>query len=192
MGVYKFSMRIKVTDITAEGRDLSFDLENESLNSRIAAARDQSPVGASTSQSYSFEGSTHSELRLTLEGSTVVIKGMASGKYVSLCSRCVESCETSLLTDVQMLLKPRQPGGPEGSQDEDLQFGFYEDGEVDCGSIVEECIILALPLTVICSEDCKGLCAQCGGNLNQTTCSCAEDSPGDERFAVLKGLKVVQ
>ena len=91
-----------------------------------------------------------------------------------------------------MHLKPRQQGGPEGSQDEDLQFGYYDGGEVDCGAIVEECIILALPQTVVCSEQCKGLCTCCGGNLNQRQCDCATQQAGDERFAVLRDFKVVQ
>ena len=45
----------------------------------------------------------------------------------------------------------------------------------------------ALPVNPLCKTDCKGLCPQCGTNLNNGTCGCIPDE-GDPRLAVLRGL----
>ena len=48
-------------------------------------------------------------------------------------------------------------------------------------------VLLASPVKLICREDCKGLCPQCGTNLNNATCNCQQ--PGDPRWAALGELK---
>jgi uncharacterized protein len=53
--------------------------------------------------------------------------------------------------------------------------------------VLREQVLLAVPLKVICRQDCKGLCPQCGKNLNTESCSCAE--PTDERWSALKELR---
>ena len=52
---------------------------------------------------------------------------------------------------------------------------------------VREAVILELPMRYLCSEECKGLCARCGANLNRGRCACGE-SEDDERWAPLKKL----
>ena len=49
--------------------------------------------------------------------------------------------------------------------------------------------MLSLPFKVLCQEDCKGLCKECGINLNTGECNC-EDKWEDPRFSVLKDIKV--
>ena len=49
--------------------------------------------------------------------------------------------------------------------------------------------MLALPPNPLCRPDCKGLCPECGANLNEGMCACSRDE-GDPRMAVLRGLKV--
>ena len=71
-----------------------------------------------------------------------------------------------------------------------MAFGFYEDGIVNCSSFVEEFLILALPYTVTCSTQCKGLCSVCGQNLNTAMCECIVQEPIDSRFAALKDIKL--
>lgn len=47
---------------------------------------------------------------------------------------------------------------------------IYKSGKVDLTSSVEEAIIVNQPTVIYCKEDCKGLCPECGANLNQTDC----------------------
>lgn len=61
-------------------------------------------------------------------------------------------------------------------------------GEVDLLDILREDIWLAWKPDVVCSENCKGLCAHCGHDLNQGPCGCAKDDP-THPFAILRQLK---
>jgi uncharacterized protein len=62
-----------------------------------------------------------------------------------------------------------------------------ETGIIDIGPIVREEMLLAIPMSPICSPDCKGLCPICGENLNETVCN-HEDESLDPRLSVLKTL----
>jgi uncharacterized protein len=62
-----------------------------------------------------------------------------------------------------------------------------EDGMIDLAPLVRELSLLAVPIKVLCREDCQGLCQECGANLNLGDCGCAE-SEIDPRLAVLESL----
>ena len=59
----------------------------------------------------------------------------------------------------------------------------------DLAGLLWEEFVLALPVRPLCKPDCKGLCPDCGKNLNEGSCSCVRDE-GDPRLAALRGLKV--
>jgi uncharacterized protein len=69
----------------------------------------------------------------------------------------------------------------------DLELSIAEEDEVDLVDIVREQIILNLPAHPLCSEDCKGLCEVCGGDLNKVDCNCKQEET-DPRWAALKDL----
>jgi len=54
---------------------------------------------------------------------------------------------------------------------------------------VREQVLLAIPMSAVCREDCAGLCAQCGQNLNEKKCGC-ETKVIDPRLAPLKNIKL--
>lgn len=58
---------------------------------------------------------------------------------------------------------------------------------VNLGELAWEALITALPPAVFCLEECRGLCPQCGANLNKTVCGCKKET-GDPRFEALKDL----
>ena len=62
---------------------------------------------------------------------------------------------------------------------------LFENDRLDLDEIVENNIISMLPIKRLCNEDCKGLCHQCGINLNHNTCKC-EIEDVDPRLAKLK------
>src|SRR5260370_37203756 len=57
--------------------------------------------------------------------------------------------------------------------DDDLTIGFYHTNVINVDDVVREQIELALPMARVCSEACRGLCPECGANLNETDCACA-------------------
>jgi uncharacterized protein len=70
---------------------------------------------------------------------------------------------------------------------DDLGFGFYDGDEIDVTALVHEHALLALPTRLLCAEACRGLCPQCGANLNVAACDCSAQ-PTPPRLAVLRDL----
>src|SRR4029077_14778902 len=77
---------------------------------------------------------------------------------------------------------------------EDLEFSLYEGEEVNLTPLIREQMLLALPTRPMCREDCRGLCPQCGANLNERDCGCDRETVqgrfADARFSVLQSIKV--
>ena len=99
------------------------------------------------------------------------------------CDRCAESYDAPISDSVKIIL----------TKDDELldQDDVYRINEgttvVDVTESVRETLILALPEKKLCSQECKGLCAQCGANLNQGECSCDKNQI-DPRWEGLKKL----
>ena len=73
--------------------------------------------------------------------------------------------------------------------DDNDDFDDYiiaENNIVDIDALVEEEIHLFLPAKMLCKEDCKGICPNCGKNLNKEVCSCKKEV--DPRMAALLQL----
>lgn len=61
--------------------------------------------------------------------------------------------------------------------------------EINIAALLWEELVLALPVKVLCSKDCKGLCPECGENLNFNVCPCNKQGL-DPRLAALRDLKI--
>ena len=73
-------------------------------------------------------------------------------------------------------------------EQEDENVITLEEGDVlDIRDVVMNNIYLALPLKVLCKEDCKGLCQDCGKNLNEGQCNCTHEEV-DPRLSALKDM----
>ena len=66
------------------------------------------------------------------------------------------------------------------------EIELLEDGKVDLGELARTAFILGMDTKTLCSEDCKGLCARCGADLNLGPCSCKKEI--DPRLAALAKL----
>ncbi|MBK5240944.1 YceD family protein [Clostridium sp.] len=96
------------------------------------------------------------------------------------CSRCLETFSHSINIEFNERLSKTLH-----NEDEDIIF--IKDDRLDLNEIVENNIISMLPIKKLCNKDCKGLCHQCGINLNHNTCKCEIDDI-DPRFAKLKKM----
>jgi len=74
----------------------------------------------------------------------------------------------------------------EAAHDEDA-FPISNDNSVDLSEPLREIILLSLPMHAVCRPDCRGLCPQCGQNLNFGQCDCQKEEI-DPRLAILKQL----
>lgn len=95
------------------------------------------------------------------------------------CSRCLEKFNYPLEFEIH------EKFSTENVEDDDVIF--LENDKLDITELVENSIIMALPIKKLCKEDCKGLCQKCGTNLNIHTCDC-ESQDIDPRLAKLKDL----
>lgn len=62
-----------------------------------------------------------------------------------------------------------------------------ESGVIDLAPLAREYLILEIPISPLCTSECRGLCLICGDNLNESTCHHEVDSL-DPRMAALKAL----
>ena len=91
------------------------------------------------------------------------------------CGRCLESFQVPVDTTFELRYVPASANSGEGErevEEDDLTTAFYRDEQLDLGELMHEQFVLALPMKPLCSEHCKGLCPQCGTNLNATSCDC--------------------
>jgi uncharacterized protein len=98
---------------------------------------------------------------------------------VCICDRCGTTFERPKTTKVDVIL------AEEESEDNPDLFALQ--GEtVDLEEVLSSCFIMDMDMKVLCSENCKGLCPNCGKNLNLGPCGCRKEP--DPRFAVLEQL----
>jgi DUF177 domain-containing protein len=72
--------------------------------------------------------------------------------------------------------------------DEDCEVIYLSEPVVESSTILKEQLLLALPVSCLCSDKCKGLCDRCGVNLNEKQCKCREINENSP-FAILKRLQ---
>ena len=119
------------------------------------------------------------------------VAGRLSTEIELTCSRCLEPFTPAVATDFDLRYVPRTENVGEGEkevEEDDLATAFYSVDQIDLGQLIVEQLQLAVPMKPLCDEACKGLCPQCGTNLNAGWCECSQKWE-DPRLAVLKNLK---
>jgi uncharacterized protein len=110
---------------------------------------------------------------------------LIQGKYETTieveCVRCLEPFQFVVFSEADELFYYPPSLSPEG------EYVVHEDGNADLGPLVRELTLLAMPMQPICQPDCKGLCHECGLNLNLGQCECEADNI-DPRLRALKSL----
>lgn len=101
----------------------------------------------------------------------------------TLCARCLTPLELPTQRTVDRPMA-------DSVADEDDEYAdeiiLIDNDRVDLDELARECIILEAPMSFLCREDCKGLCPDCGADLNLGPCSCKKDT--DPRLAALSEL----
>jgi len=108
------------------------------------------------------------------------------------CSRCLDPFLWPVDGSFDLVYHPQSANVGEGEQevgDEDMSTAFYEDQRIDLAQLMREQFYLALPMKPLCGDECRGLCAVCGTNLNRETCGCSREWE-DPRMAALKNVKL--
>ena len=133
------------------------------------------------------------ELSMDVEksgGHTFRVHGRVKTTLELECGRCLEQFALPVDASFDVRYLPVDANAGEGEheiEDEDLDAAYYRDGVLDVIDLLREQFQLALPMKPLCTEACKGLCPECGTNLNRTQCDCTPKWE-DPRLAALKGL----
>ncbi len=116
-----------------------------------------------------FDGNVLTRVTLTKSGHMYYVHFRASSSPRFLCDRCLSEVRREVRGEFTILYSvARQPKGDEENEIRYVETNRTNDIMID--KDVADTLILALPAKILCREDCKGLCAQCGADLNTTTC----------------------
>ena len=96
------------------------------------------------------------------------------------CVRCLEPASPSYAVDAREV---DQPGGGD-----ELQSPYVDDGDLDMARWTRDALALTLPTQITCRADCRGLCPECGVNLNEAG-DHQHEKPADTRWSKLSELK---
>ena len=175
-------MKLRVDDITAEGREISFGEPEQEINRALSRG---------TLHEYFVKAPLQVSLSYYRAGTEIFISGALEAVTTAACSRCAEEFELPSHRRFRYVLAAKVMGDKEdvALKAEDLEFSFYQGDEIDLSPLIREQALLALAERPLCREDCRGLCPQCGVNLNDNECGCLI-ARFDPRLAVLRNLKV--
>jgi uncharacterized protein len=109
-----------------------------------------------------------------------------SAEAVGPCSRCLEEARIPIDVDAREFAATGRDADAEF--DEDFDSEYLTADRLDVSSWVRDCVAESLPAVVLCSDECAGICATCGANLNDGRCGCPQEKEIDPRWAALSGL----
>ena len=170
-------------------------LEEKPLDFREEFRPQALDLGPDVEQQTPLTSSGRAELVEEREGRRVIrdirVVGSLATRIAVKCARCLEPVPSELESSFDLLYRPRgiEGRGPETSISEgETEISFYSGEGLLLEDVLQEQVLLAVPLKALCREDCKGLCPGCGANRNRERCDCAP-AAGDERWAALGKIR---
>ena len=129
--------------------------------------------------------------KVRLSGNEVFVNGHIDARAQVECDRCLQQIELPVSADfaLEYITGSDYESSEMAELTEDAMAVSVFDGKaIDVDEIVKEQILLAVPTRLLCREDCKGICPECGIDKNTGECQCVKDDI-DPRWAALKNLK---
>ena len=180
-------MRYKIKDIPSEGlvvdQALSVELLTEALDG-MDADLERSAAAV--------------RLDVSKVQDDVFVRGSVKATIGVPCSACLKPARAEVDVPVKMIFRLDE-GAPDVEDDdplEDTDFGVHDGKWLELAPMIRELLILSVPMSPRCREDCKGLCVVCGQDRNLNDCGHRapelEVEPDNKKnpFAALKGLKL--
>jgi uncharacterized protein len=157
------------------------------------------PVGASRSYELNenldgpapLEGQVHGRVQLLHTHQGVLVRAEVETQVALSCSRCVasfvnpvqETVEEEFFPTIDVNTGNRVPLPEEA----DATFQIDASHLLDLTEMLRQCVITSTPMKPLCQPQCRGLCRDCGANLNLEQCGCSA-SPQDPRWGALTQL----
>jgi uncharacterized protein len=182
----KAGLLIHVDDIKPEG----LVLELEETSTAFPVLHEMTESGDCR-----FSAPIHISLRALHLHDLVEVEGRVGTMVRYSCSRCLKEFDLPVEEDFAVTYARHLPAvheeDDEGSEltAEDLGLILFHGDDIDLTEAIQDQVIMALPVRPLCSDECKGLCARCGADLNQGACGC-DRSDFNIKFSALKDLKI--
>jgi len=170
-------MKIRVSDIRDEGLPIHTHMSPEWL--------DNVPELSSGSDNSRLISDIAVDLLLTKSLREITVNGSLGFLIEVPCSRCLEMVRLDIKPDIRLTLSPAD----KIKDVDDVDHETYKGDDIDLDDYMKGLIAASLPVKVICSEGCEGLCPNCGKNLNMGKCEC-DNEWADPRFSALRKLKI--
>jgi uncharacterized protein len=178
-------MFIKIKDL--ELRKLEFD---ETIQPGII------DLGEDLTQTAPLRSTGRAELLRENRGGREVVEdirlvGRFSTEIETHCARCLEAVDNAVAEQFDLVYRPQgvDARGDEASINQaETEIGYYQGQGLLLEDVLKEQILLALPVKRICNAGCKGLCPQCGANLNTESCHCVS-TMSDPRWSALEDIR---
>ncbi len=144
-------------------------------------------------ESFEYQGDTYEfahkdpvELTITnLGDKTVLIEGSSNISLKLFCSRCLKEITYPMNIEIS---KEVDFNLTEEERTDSLDETNYVIGyNLDVDILIYDEILIGFPMKLLCSEDCKGICKNCGTNLNEKTCGC-DTYDYDPRMSVIRDI----
>lgn len=174
-------MKIHVPKITEEGLDLTFSRDGKWFQGMLPKGEEER---------FRIE-KVDVTCRIRKVREAVFVDGSLDTVVETDCSLCLERAHIPVSSRFHYTFMPCE--GPVADEKElsadDMDVEFYPEETIDLDPVIIEQIILQIPMRIVCSESCKGLCPRCGANLNTSTCGCSGELFND-RMRALRNLKI--
>lgn len=125
------------------------------------------------------------DLVISNAGSGIVASGTVSARVQAQCARCLRAFELALKGEVEGFYVDRT-----GSADADDAEPILANKTIDIGPALIAALVIEAPFVPLHDPDCRGLCPQCGVDLNESPCECLPAIEETHPFSVLRDLLV--
>lgn len=123
-------------------------------------------------------------------GNEVFVNGHVETRAQVECDRCLQPVEIPVNTDFALEYvtgSEYEAARAVELTEAEMSIAVFDGEAIDIDEIVKEQVVLTVPTRMLCREDCKGICPECGADRNSGECSCSTNDI-DPRWAALKKL----
>lgn len=170
-------MRIDVKDLAQGKKSFDYVLQAEEIRLDEDSLRVASPLRVSG--------------EMSLRRDEVFVNGVMRGRIEATCDRCLRWVPLFNDLDFDARLMPAASyyrNHTAELHNEDLGYSVFDDEAIDLDELVREQLLLSLPVRLLCEAECRGLCSECGADLNHQQCAC-DTRAIDSRWNALTAMK---
>lgn len=167
-------MFVNLTDVLLN-EDRVVTMQAEPEIGQVTIGRETFPVKSSTPFVWTFSNQGKGKARIEGEGRIT---------FSARCGRCLKDVEETLAVSIdRTVFSPDRIPSPADGDDQEYMNGY----QMNMEELVHNEIVINWPMKILCRPDCRGICRQCGQDLNTGTCDCDTFVP-DPRMAVIKDI----